>query len=126
MSSVCFYFQVHQPYRLRRFKRGFVRLALRTGAPIVPTVVIGAEETHITLSQIRWAKHLIGIIIPIPLNVIPLPAKWTIRFLEPILLEKDPEKAEDIEYVTKLSRQIRRSLQKSLTAELRQRKRVFL
>ena len=45
-------------YRLKRFRRGFVRLALKTGAPIIPSIVIGAEETHITLRQVRWAKHL--------------------------------------------------------------------
>jgi 1-acyl-sn-glycerol-3-phosphate acyltransferase len=113
-------------YHLRRFRRGFVRLALQTGAPIVPAVVIGAEETHLTLSQIRWAKDLIGIIIPIPLNVIPLPAKWRIVFLDPIQLEKDPEKAKDMAYVTKESRRIRLLVQKAINAELKKRETVFL
>jgi 1-acyl-sn-glycerol-3-phosphate acyltransferase len=113
-------------YRLRRFRRGFVRLALRTGAPIVPSVVIGAEETSITLSQVRWAKQVVGIIVPIPLNVIPLPAKWRIKFLKPIYIEKNPEKAEDMAYVTKLSRQIRMQLQKELHKQLLKRDRIFL
>ncbi len=113
-------------YQLRKFRRGFVRLALETGAPIVPAFVIGAEETHITLSQIRWAKDLIGIIIPVPLNVIPLPAKWKIVFLPPILVEKDPEKAKDQEAVTALSRKIRLQLQKAMNAELKKRRKVFL
>lgn len=115
-----------QSYKLRRFRRGFVRLALKTGAPIVPAVVIGAEETHITLSQIRWAKQILGIIIPVPLNVIPLPAKWTIKFLEPIHLGKDPEKADDIEEVTRLSRRIRHKLQREIHSELKKRAHVFL
>ncbi len=115
-----------QSYKLRKFRRGFVRLALLTGAPIIPAVVIGAEETHITLSQIRWAKELVGIIIPVPLNLIPLPAKWDIKFLEPIYLEKDPEKAKDMEYVTRLSRQIRHQLQRAIHTELKKRHRVFL
>ncbi len=113
-------------YRLRRFRRGFIRLALQTGAPIVPVAVIGAEETNITLSQIRWAKELLGIIIPVPLNVIPLPAKWHIKFLKPIYLEKNREKANDMEYVTKLSRQIRLRLQRDLHKELKKRDRIFL
>jgi len=113
-------------YRLRRFRRGFIRLALQTGAPIVPVAVIGAEETNITLSQIRWAKDLLGIIIPVPLNVIPLPVRWHIKFMEPIYLEKDEEKANDMEYISKLSRQFRARLQKDLHDQLKKRERIFL
>jgi len=91
-------------YRLRRFRRGFVRLAITTGAPIIQAVVIGAEETHFTLSQVRWARQLFGIIIPIPLNVIPLPAKWKIKFYAPKKLKVDPEKINDIRYINKVSR----------------------
>ena len=113
-------------YRLKRFRRGFIRLALRTGAPIIPTFVIGAEETHITLSQIRWAKELLGVLIPIPLNVIPLPVKWHICFLPAIFIEKNPERANDIAYVTKLSRDIRLKLQKEIHSALKKREHVFL
>lgn len=113
-------------YHLRRFRRGFVRLALETGAPIIPAVVVGAEETHLTLSQIRFAKPLIGTLIPIPLNVIPLPAKWKIRFLKPIRIEKDPEKARDMAYVTSLSRKIRLQVQRELSKEVKKRGKIFL
>lgn len=115
-----------QRYRLRRFRRGFVRLALATGAPIVPAVVIGAEETHITLSQIRWAKEVLGIIVPVPLNVVPLPAKWKIKFLKPIYLGHHPDKADDIDFATKLSREIRLDLQRDLHAQLKRRTRVYI
>jgi 1-acyl-sn-glycerol-3-phosphate acyltransferase len=113
-------------YRLRRFRRGFVRLALATGAPIIPSAIIGAEETHITLSQIRWAKELFGIILPVPLNVIPLPAKWHIQYFKPIHIEKNPEKARDKEYVTHLSRQIRRDLQHQIHQLVKDRKTIFV
>jgi len=113
-------------YRLRRFRRGFVRLALSTGIPIVPAVVVGAEETHITLSQIRWAKHLFGIIIPIPLNVLPFPAKWSIRFYAPTKLKKNPEKAKDISHVTRVSRKVRGQMQTRLTNQVKKRKHIFI
>jgi len=113
-------------YRLRRFRRGFVRLALQTGAPIVPVAVVGAEETNITISQVRWAKELLGIIIPIPLNVIPLPVRWHISFMAPIYVEKNEAKANDMEFVTKLSRQIRKKIQKELHDQLKKRERIFL
>ena len=42
-------------YQLARFGRGgFVRLALRTGAPIVPCAVVGAEEIHPKLASMDW------------------------------------------------------------------------
>ncbi len=113
-------------YRLRRFRRGFMKLALATGIPVIPTVVIGAEETHITLSQLRWAKELFGIIIPIPLNVVPLPAKWKIKFCKPINYEKDPQKVLDLAYVTKMSRQVRTLIQKEVNAELKKRRAIYL
>lgn len=113
-------------YRLRPFRRGFVRLALKTGAPIVPAVVVGAEESNITLSQIRLAKPLLGILIPVPLNVVPLPAKWHIKYLPPIYLEKNPEKADDLEYVTRIARRIRRDLQADMNDVLRHRRTIFL
>lgn len=113
-------------YRLRRFRRGFVRLALATGAPIIPATVVGAEETHITLSQIRWAKQVMGIIVPVPLNVVPLPVRWHIRFHKPIRIPRDPSKVSDMEHVNRLSRQIRHELQHQLHADVKRRKALFL
>ncbi|MCO5142425.1 MAG: acyltransferase family protein [Oligoflexia bacterium] len=75
-------------YHLQEFRRGFVRMAMATKSPIIPTVVIGAEETNINLSKIKLTKFLKGTVIPIPLNFIPLPAKWKIVFLPAISMNK--------------------------------------
>ena len=112
-------------YQLQEFKRGFVRMALATGAPIVPCLVIGAEETHINLSQLRLTKFLRGPIIPLPLNIIPLPAKWKICFLEPITLPYSKESANDSELVHELAEEIQEKMQKELLLEVRKRKSVF-
>ena len=45
-------------YHLQEFKRGFIRMALLTKAPIIPTLIIGAEETHINLKQLKLAKYI--------------------------------------------------------------------
>src|SRR5690606_11844498 len=75
-----------EAYRLREFRTGFVRMALLTGAPVVPCLVIGAEETHICLGRLRFrlpgGKKKSSL--PVPLNWLPLPARWRIRFLKPI------------------------------------------
>jgi len=111
----------HRRYRLQEFKRGFARLAMITGAPIIPAVVIGAEETHINLSQIHFTKYLLGLAVPIPLNVIPLPIKWKIKFLPPIYLNATPADAMDRKKVFAVSRQMKHLLQKTIIEELRLR-----
>ena len=48
-------------YRLQRFGRGgFVELALRTGAPIVPVAVVGSEEIYPKLGEVPLLARLIG------------------------------------------------------------------
>ena len=44
-------------YRLQRFGRGgFVEIALRTGAPIVPVAVVGSEEIYPKLGDSPAAR----------------------------------------------------------------------
>jgi 1-acyl-sn-glycerol-3-phosphate acyltransferase len=113
-------------YQLQEFKRGFVRMAIKAKAPIIPTVVIGAEETHITLSQLKFTKYLIGTVLPLPLNVIPLPAKWKIKFLKPIHLDYPPEKINDRDFIRQVSEEIQKSIQFAINLELKKRKMIYL
>ena len=49
-------------YKLARFGRGgFVRLALRTGAPIVPCAIVGAEEVHPKIGSMDWVGKPFGL-----------------------------------------------------------------
>ncbi len=108
-------------YQLQEFKRGFVRMALQTGAPIIPTLVIGAEETHINLQQLKFSKFLRGLVLPLPLNIIPLPAKWKIVFHKPIYLPFGPEKINDVETCHDLATEIQESMQKKLNKIIKKR-----
>ncbi|MCB9025518.1 MAG: acyltransferase family protein [Bdellovibrionaceae bacterium] len=112
-------------YRLQEFKRGFVRLALETQSPIIPTIVIGAEETHINLRSLKFTKYLRGMVLPLPLNFLPLPAKWKIRFLEPIKLPYKPEAAKDKELVHEIANDIRGKMQAAITEELQKRESIY-
>ena len=48
-------------YRLQRFGRGgFVEVALRTGAPIVPVAVVGSEEIYPKIADSRTLARAIG------------------------------------------------------------------
>ncbi|MCB0390267.1 MAG: acyltransferase family protein [Bdellovibrionales bacterium] len=113
-------------YRLQEFKRGFIRLAIETQTPIVPTIVIGAEETHINLSQLKFTKYLRGLLLPLPLNVLPLPAKWKIRFLEPINLPYKAKAAEDRELVYEIADDIRGKMQAAINEEIQKRDSIFI
>lgn len=108
-------------YQLQEFKRGFVRMALQTDSWIVPTLIIGAEEANINLSTLKFAKFLRGPILPLPLNIIPLPVKWKIKFLEPIKLPYKPVSSNDTELVHDIATDIQELMQKALREELKRR-----
>lgn len=110
-----------QMYQLQEFKRGFVRMALATQSPIVPTLVIGAEETHINLSQLKFTKFLRGTVLPIPLNIIPLPVKWKIKYLPPIRLPYSPTALDDRELVHEITQEIQEQMQEALSEEIQKR-----
>jgi len=115
-----------EAYNLREFRRGFVRMAIKTEAPIIPTMIIGAEETHINLKEIRFANYLRGLVLPLPLNVLPLPARWKIKFLAPIELPYKPSAADDRKLVHEISEEIRDQLQEAIKSEMENRNSVFL
>lgn len=110
-------------YRLQRFGRGgFVKLALRTGAPIIPVAVVGAEEALPLLGRVTWFARSVGIpYVPItptfpwlgPLGMVPLPSKWRIAFGAPLDLtaEYGPDAADDRLLVGRLSEQVRGQVQ---------------
>ena len=115
-----------QRYRLRRFGRGgFVRTAMRAGVPIVPAAVMGAEEAMPIFAHVPLLERLTGLIY-FPINhafphfglaagLMYLPAKFRIRFLEPIdLAGYGPEDADDIALVGRLSERIRLRIQEEL------------
>jgi 1-acyl-sn-glycerol-3-phosphate acyltransferase len=113
-----------QRYQLKRFGRGgFVKLALRTGAPIVPVAIVGAEETAPLLGKIP--ATFLGFPY-LPVTPPPLPARWTIRFGDPILMDGfEPEAAEDMSLVQRLTERTRESIQGMLQALLKERRSVF-
>ncbi len=112
-------------YHLQEFKRGFVRMALEKQCPIIPTLIIGAEETHINLAQLKLTKFLRGTVLPLPLNIIPLPVKWTIKFLPPIRLPYRADAQDDAELVHEIAQEIRESMQIALSAEVKNRGPIF-
>lgn len=114
-----------QRYHLQRFRSGFVRLALIKQCPIIPTLILGAEETHINLAQLKFTKYLRGVVLPLPLNVIPLPAKWKIKILPPIHLPYQASAADDRDLVDDLCADIREQMQRAISDEVAKRGSIF-
>ncbi|HEY1079659.1 MAG TPA: lysophospholipid acyltransferase family protein [Bdellovibrio sp.] len=113
-------------YQLQEFRRGFVRMALEAQCPIVPVVILGAEETHINLKKLKFTKFLKGSVIPLPLNIIPLPAKWRIRFLEPIYLPYKASAVNDSELMHEIAQDIQEKMQAAIEGEIKKRGNPFL
>jgi 1-acyl-sn-glycerol-3-phosphate acyltransferase len=123
-------------YKLQRFGRGgFVSAALRTGAPIVPCAIVGAEEIYPKLADIAPLARLLGVpYVPVtplfpwfgPLGLIPLPSKWYIEFGEPIPTDGFGAGADDDPMlVFNLTDQVRETIQLSLYRLLSQRRSAF-
>ena len=108
-------------YQLQEFKRGFVRMALTTNAKVVPTIILGAEETHINLQELKFTKFLRGLVLPLPLNILPLPAKWKIIFEKPMSFPFPPEKVNDRELCHDLATEVQEHMQKRINKELKTR-----
>jgi 1-acyl-sn-glycerol-3-phosphate acyltransferase len=123
-------------YRLQRFGRGgFVKLALRTRAPIVPCAIVGSEEASPGISRAGWLAERLGV--PLigkgaalrfgPAALVPLPSHWSLRFGPPIPVDgHGPQAADDEAVVGALTERVRSTLQAMLDEDLAARGSVFL
>ena len=123
-------------YKLRRFGRGgFVEAAMRAQAPIVPVCVVGAEEALPTFAQLSMLQRLTGLIyFPVTHNfpwfgpfafLQPyLPAKFKIRFLEPIHFDR-PGMYEDKSLVQTIAHEVRARIQENVWDMVQKRTSVW-
>jgi 1-acyl-sn-glycerol-3-phosphate acyltransferase len=123
-------------YKLQRFGRGgFVSAAVRTGVPIIPLSVVGAEEIYPLVGNVPSLARLLGVpYIPItpffpllgPLGLVPLPSKWLLEFGEPIRTDEfDAGAADDPMLVFNVTDQVRETIQQTLYSLLMKRQSVF-
>jgi 1-acyl-sn-glycerol-3-phosphate acyltransferase len=122
-------------YKLQRFGRGgFVSAALRAGVPIIPTAIVGAEETYPMLGSISPLARLLGLpYFPMtptfpwlgPLGLVPLPSKWVIEFGEPVHTEDLADDIDDPMAVLELTDTVRERIQESLYRLLVQRESTY-
>jgi len=122
-------------------RKGFIRLAIRSGVPIVPISTVGGPDSMPVLATGRRLAKLMALdkiarlkMFPIALQVpwgispallpeVPLPTKIRTAFQDPIRLEADPGAAEDQDYVDAAYEQVCASIQTGMD-ELARRRRL--
>jgi len=116
-------------------RRGYLKLAIRAGVPIVPVVTAGAHETFLVLDEGRWLAKLLRLdkllrlkMCPISLSIpwgltvgpmlphLPLPSHMFMELLEPITFERSGEAAAaDTDYLEACNNRVVDRMQRALT-----------
>jgi 1-acyl-sn-glycerol-3-phosphate acyltransferase len=123
-------------YQLKRFGRGgVIRVALETGAPLVPVGIVGAEEAHPILFKWQTPARAVGLpFLPVtptfpwlgPLGALPLPSKWVIRIGSPVSFsELAPDAASDELLLSRLTEELRSEIQALVRTGLDARESVW-
>lgn len=123
-------------YKLTRFGRGgFVRLAVRTKSLLVPVAILGAEDAAPLLMRLELPSSRSGGLpyLPItplfpllgPLGLLPLPARWSIRLLEPIDVSKEIRDPADNLAVGDMANRVRERIQEELRTLVDAREKIF-
>jgi 1-acyl-sn-glycerol-3-phosphate acyltransferase len=114
-------------YRLRQFDHALITAALRSSAAIVPVAVLGAEEAVPVFAHVGPLRRLARLPrLPVA-PLFPFPAKFKIRFLEPVLTaEVDEAMLRDRERLQTLAADIRALIQENLLEMIAERRSVWL
>jgi 1-acyl-sn-glycerol-3-phosphate acyltransferase len=129
-------------------RKGYVRLAVREGVPIVPVVTVGAHSTLVVLDDLRWLARLLRSerwlrtkVFPLSFTLpwgftlgptppyLPLPSRILAEVLEPVRFERSGEEAaDDDEYIARCDHEVRSAMQAQMDrlAEERRRRGGFL
>ncbi len=119
---------------------GFVKLAIRSGVPIVPISTVGGPDAMPVLATGRRIAKAMALdrvarlkMFPIALQApwgvspallpeLPLPAKIRTAFGEPVELDHDPARAEDEQYVRAIYDDVRARIQSGMDRLARRRR----
>ena len=115
-------------YQLQNWRVGHAELAIRHRAPVVPVAIVGAEEAWMQVGKLERLGHLFGWPhVPVPLTLLPLPARFYILYGEPLVLHEGhgPADADDPKVVRAAALRVRDAVQALLESGRRRRRGVF-
>jgi 1-acyl-sn-glycerol-3-phosphate acyltransferase len=120
-------------------RKGFVKMAIRAGVPIVPIATVGGADAMPVLMRgdglsraLRLDKVLRLKVFPLAISFpwgiapaalpqLPLPAKIRTRFMPAVELDTDPDRADDGDYVDHVYDEVQASIQRGMDALARKR-----
>jgi 1-acyl-sn-glycerol-3-phosphate acyltransferase len=120
-------------------RKGFVKMAIRAGVPIVPIATVGGADAMPVLirgdrlSQVLKLDRVLRLkvfplaislpwgIAPAALPQLPLPAKIRTRFMPAVELDRDPARADDDDYLDRKYHEVQDSIQLGMDALARMR-----
>jgi 1-acyl-sn-glycerol-3-phosphate acyltransferase len=120
-------------------RKGFVKMAIRAGVPIVPIATVGGADAMPVLMRgdrlsraLRLDKLLRVKVFPLAISLpwgiapaalpqLPLPAKIRTRFMPAVELDSDPDRADDQAYVDQKYDEVQSSIQRGMDALARKR-----
>jgi 1-acyl-sn-glycerol-3-phosphate acyltransferase len=121
-------------------RTGFIKLAIRSGVPILPVATVGGPDSMPVLATGKRLAKLMQLdrvarlkMFPIALQVpwgispamlpeIPLPTKIRTAFQDPVSLDSDPDKADDDDYVEAKYEEVQSNIQRGMDALARRRR----
>ncbi len=120
-------------------RKGFVKMAIRAGVPIVPIATVGGADAMPVLMRgdrlsraLRLDKMLRLKVFPLAISLpwgiapaalpqLPLPAKIRTRFMPAVQLDTDADRADDEQYVDRKYDKVQDSIQRGMDALARKR-----
>jgi 1-acyl-sn-glycerol-3-phosphate acyltransferase len=120
-------------------RKGFIRMAITAGVPIVPIATVGGPDSMPVLARGRRLAKVLQLdkvarlkmfpiavsapwgIAPAMLPELPLPTKIRTAFQAPVKLSRDPAKAKDDDYVERKYDEVQASIQSGMDALARRR-----
>jgi 1-acyl-sn-glycerol-3-phosphate acyltransferase len=113
-------------YRIKEWRVGFAELAIARDVPIVPVAVVGAEESWPLATRLRGLRMFGSPYLPVPASPIPLPARYHLRYGEPIHLRGGAHRdLDDPDVIANAATRVQVAVERLLDDALRARRGVF-